>query len=67
VPDGMLAASSDAVKASCRASARRPFRGGASDERGAGDHMKPQTVANAAKLIKTGEASELGHESPALA
>jgi kynurenine formamidase len=42
-------------------SARCPSKWGAGDERGAGNHMKPQTVLNAVKLIKTGEVIELGH------
>jgi kynurenine formamidase len=42
-------------------SARCPSKWGASDERGAGNHMKPQAVLNAAKLIKTGEVIELAH------
>jgi Putative cyclase len=42
--------------------ARCPSKWGAGDERGAANHMKPQTVLNAAKLIKTGEVIELGHE-----
>src|SRR5215468_904230 len=42
-------------------SARCPSKWGAGDERGAGNHMKPQTVVNAARLIKTGEVIELGH------
>src|SRR6202030_3095420 len=42
-------------------SARCPSKWGAGDERGAGNHMKPQTVLNAAKLIKTGEVIELSH------
>jgi hypothetical protein len=58
----MLAASSGAVKASRRAYALFS-KWGVSDERGPGSHMKPQTVINAAKLIKTDEAIELGHES----
>jgi kynurenine formamidase len=40
---------------------RCPSKWGAGDERGAGNHMKPQSVLNAAKLIKTGEVIELGH------
>ena len=40
-------------------SARCPSKWGAGDERGAGNHMKPQTVLNAVKLIKTGEVIEL--------
>ena len=36
---------------------RCPSKWGAGDERGSGNHMKPQTVLNAARLIKTGELS----------
>ena len=43
-------------------SARCPSKWGAGDERGAANHMKPQTVLNAAKLIKTGEVIELSHD-----
>src|SRR5262245_39331009 len=42
-------------------SARCPSKWGAGDERGAANHMKPQSVLNAAKLIKTGEVIELAH------
>jgi kynurenine formamidase len=42
-------------------SARCPSKWGAGDQRGAANHMKPQTVLNAAKLIRTGEVIELGH------
>src|SRR5712691_9995067 len=42
-------------------STRCPSKWGAGDERGAGNHMKPQTVLDAVKLIKTGEVIELGH------
>src|SRR5712691_8640794 len=42
-------------------SARCPSKWGATDERGSGNHMKPQSVLNAVKLIKTGEVIELGH------
>jgi kynurenine formamidase len=41
-------------------SARCPSKWGANDERGSANHMKPQSVLNAAKLIKTGEVIELG-------
>ena len=41
--------------------ARCPSKWGAGDERGSANHMKPQSVLNAAKLIKTGEVIELGH------
>src|SRR5215471_6390596 len=40
---------------------RCPSKWGAGDERGSGNHMKPQTVLNAVKLIKTGEIIELAH------
>src|SRR5215831_8518096 len=40
---------------------RCPSKWGAGDERGSGNHMKPETVLRAAKLIKTGETIELGH------
>ena len=41
-------------------SARCPSKWGANDQRGAGNHMKPETVLRAARLIKTGEVFELG-------
>jgi len=39
---------------------RCPSKWGAEDERGAANHMRPETVLRAARLIKTGEAIELG-------
>jgi kynurenine formamidase len=42
-------------------SERCPSKWGAGDERGSGNHMKPASVLNAAKLIKTGEVIELAH------
>ena len=42
-------------------SARCPSKWGADDQRGAANHMKPQTVLRAAQLIQTGEVIELGH------
>jgi len=42
-------------------SARCPSKWGAGDQRGAANHMKPQTVLRATRLIKTGEVIELGH------
>src|SRR5262245_48993454 len=39
---------------------RCPSKWGAADERGSGNHMKPETVLRAARLIKTGEVFELG-------
>ena len=41
-------------------SARCPSKWGAGDQRGAGNHMKPAAVLNAAKMIRTGEVIELG-------
>ena len=41
-------------------SQRCPSKWGAGDERGSGNHMKPDTVLKAARLIKTGEVFELG-------
>jgi kynurenine formamidase len=40
---------------------RCPSKWGANDERGAANHMKPETVLRATKLIRTGEMIELGH------
>ena len=40
---------------------RCPSKWGANDERGSMNHQKPAAVANAAKLIKTGEVIELAH------
>jgi kynurenine formamidase len=40
---------------------RCPSKWGASDERGSANHIKPALVANAMKLVKTGEIIELGH------
>ena len=42
-------------------SKRCPSKWGATDERGSGNHMKPASVLNAVKLIKTGEVIELAH------
>ncbi len=39
---------------------RCPSKWGAADERGSGNHMKPETVLRAARLIRTGEVFELG-------
>jgi kynurenine formamidase len=41
-------------------SGRCPSKWGASDQRGAGNHMKPETVLRATRLIRTGEVFELG-------
>jgi kynurenine formamidase len=39
---------------------RCPSKWGAADERGSGNHMKPETVLRATRLIRTGEVFELG-------
>ena len=39
---------------------RCPSRWGAADQRGAANHMKPETVLRATRLIRTGEVFELG-------
>jgi kynurenine formamidase len=39
---------------------RCPSKWGAGDQRGSGNHMKPETVLRAARLIRTGEVFELG-------
>ena len=39
---------------------RSPSKWGAADQRGAGNHMKPETVLRATRLIRTGETFELG-------
>lgn len=39
---------------------RCPSKWGVGDERGAANHMKPETVLRAARLIRTGEVIELG-------
>ena len=41
-------------------SQRCPSKWGAQDQRGSGNHMKPDTVLRAARLIRTGELFELG-------
>jgi len=41
-------------------SQRCPAKWGAGDERGAANHMKPETVLRAARLIRTGQVFELG-------
>jgi hypothetical protein len=38
---------------------RCPSKWGAADERGSANHMKPDTVLRAARLIKTGEVIEI--------
>ena len=41
-------------------SARCPSRWGPGDQRGSGNHMKPESVLRATRLIRTGEVIELG-------
>jgi len=40
---------------------RCPTKWGAGDQRGSGNHMKPETVLRAMKLVQTGEVIELGY------
>jgi kynurenine formamidase len=40
---------------------RCPSKWGANDERGSANHIKPDRVANAMRLVKNGEIIELGH------
>src|SRR5947209_16545393 len=40
---------------------RCPSKWGAGDQRGSGNHMKPETVLRATRLIRTGEVIEIGH------
>jgi kynurenine formamidase len=42
-------------------SARCPSKWGVNDERGSGNHMKPEAVLRATRVIKTGEVIELAH------
>jgi kynurenine formamidase len=42
-------------------SQRCPSKWGAADERGSANHMKPESVLRATRLIKTGEVIELAH------
>jgi len=41
-------------------SARCPSKWGTGDERGSANHMKPETVLNAVRFVRTGEVIELG-------
>ena len=42
-------------------SERCPCKWGVNDERGSANHMKPETVLRAARLVKKGQVIELGH------
>ncbi len=48
------------LAAAPRMSQRCPSKWGAGDQRGSGNHMKPETVLRATRLIRTGEVFELG-------
>ena len=73
---GLIAAAAVAVAASAAQapswtppaeSARCPSKWGAGDERGAANHMKPESVLKALSLARTGEVIELGRVlSPAM-
>jgi kynurenine formamidase len=59
---GLVAASADAQTWKPPAESQRcPSKWGASDERGSGNHAKPENVLRGTRLIKTGEVIELGH------
>ncbi len=59
---GFLARHSQAQTWTPPADAERcPCKWGANDERGSANHMKPESVLRATKLIRTGEVIELGH------
>jgi kynurenine formamidase len=45
-----------------QAAARCPSKWGAQDERGAANHVTPESVLRASRLIRTGQVVELGHE-----
>ena len=46
---------------SWRPTQKCPSKWGAGDERGSANHMKPESVMRATRLIKTGEVIEIGH------
>ncbi len=46
---------------SWRPNQKCPSKWGAGDERGSANHMKPESVLRAARLIRTGEVIEIGH------
>ena len=59
---GTLGASAQAPSWTVPAENERcPSKWGAGDERGSGNHMKPEAVLRAARLIRTGQVFELGH------
>jgi Putative cyclase len=59
---GLISASADAQTWKPPAESQRcPSKWGATDERGSGNHAKPENVLRGTRLIKTGEVIELGH------
>jgi kynurenine formamidase len=59
---GLTSASADAQTWKPPAESQRcPSKWGATDERGSGNHAKPENVLRGTRLIKTGEVIELGH------
>jgi kynurenine formamidase len=57
----LLASHASAQSWTAPADAQRcPSKWGAADQRGAGNHMNPETVLRATRLIRTGEVFELG-------
>jgi kynurenine formamidase len=59
---GLVTAGADAQTWKPPAESQRcPSKWGASDERGSGNHAKPENVLRGTRLIKTGEVIELGH------
>src|SRR5687767_7703631 len=62
----MLAAAAVALPLAVSAQSWKPVQNcpskwGAGDERGSANHMKPEAVLRAARLIKSGEVIEIGH------
>jgi kynurenine formamidase len=60
---GLLAANATAYAQSWQTPSdgqRCPSRWGANDQRGSGNHMKPESVLKAVRLIRSGEVFELG-------
>ena len=57
----LLAVPSFALAQSWKPVQKCPSKWGASDERGSANHMKPESVLRATRLIKTGEVIEIGH------
>jgi kynurenine formamidase len=59
---GLITAGADAQTWKPPAESQRcPAKWGATDERGSGNHAKPENVLRGTRLIRTGEVIELGH------